>query len=73
MKQYIDTLSKMFTGPKIEITSYQKGSIFKGGKEEKINSTISGMNKTIDSPKENPMTIMLKKLNDKERSNVDTI
>lgn len=73
MKQYIDTLSKMFTGPKIEITSYQKGSIFKDGKEEKINSTISGMNKNIDSPKENPMTIMLKKLKDKERSNVDTI
>ncbi|MGN7328013.1 T7SS effector LXG polymorphic toxin [Bacillus pumilus] len=73
MKQYIDTLSKMFTGPKIEITSYQKGSIFKDGKEEKINSTISGMNKNIDSSKENPMTIMLKKLKDKERSNVDTI
>ncbi|MFP7343140.1 T7SS effector LXG polymorphic toxin [Bacillus safensis] len=73
MKQYIDTLSKMFTGPKIEITSYQKGSIFKGGKEEKISSNISGLNEKIDNPKENPMTIMLKKLKDKERSNVDTI
>ncbi|WP_282068193.1 T7SS effector LXG polymorphic toxin [Bacillus pumilus] len=73
MKQYIDTLSKMFTGPKIEITSYQKGSIFKDGKEEKISSNISGLNEKIDNPKENPMTIMLKKLNDKERANVDTI
>lgn len=73
MKQYIDTLSKMFTGPKIEITNYQKGSIFKGGKEEKINSTISGMNKKIDNPDENPMTVMLRKLNDKEQSNVDTV
>ncbi|MGE1209375.1 T7SS effector LXG polymorphic toxin [Bacillus sp. FSL K6-2841] len=73
MKQYIDTLSKMFTGPKIEITSYQKGSIFKDGKEEKISSNISGLNEKIDNPKENPMMIMLKKLNDKERSNVDTI
>ncbi|WP_406845726.1 T7SS effector LXG polymorphic toxin [Bacillus safensis] len=73
MKQYIDTLSKMFTSPKIEITSYQKGSIFKGGKEEKISSNISGLNEKIDNPKENPMTIILKKLNDKERSNVDTI
>lgn len=69
MKQYIDTLSKMFTGQKIEITSYQKGSIFKDGKEEKISSK----NEKIDNPEENPMTIMLKKLNDKERSNVDTI
>lgn len=73
MKQYIDTLSKMFTGPKIEMTSYQKGSIFKDGKEEKIKSTINGLNEKIDNPKENPMMIMLKKLNEKERSNVDTV
>ncbi|WP_144524045.1 T7SS effector LXG polymorphic toxin [Bacillus pumilus] len=73
MKQYIDALSKMFTGPKIEITSYQKGSIFKDGKEEKISNNISGLNEKIDNPIENPMTIMLKKLNDKERSNVDTV
>lgn len=63
----------MFTSPKIEITSYQKGSIFKDGKEEKISSNISELNEKIDTPKENPMMIMLKKLNDKERSNVDTI
>ncbi|UXO87005.1 MULTISPECIES: T7SS effector LXG polymorphic toxin [Bacillus] len=73
MKQYIDTLSKMFTGPKIEITSYQKGSIFKGVKEEKISSNISGLNEKIDNPKENPMMIMLNKVNDKEQSNVDTL
>ncbi|MER3126115.1 T7SS effector LXG polymorphic toxin [Bacillus pumilus] len=73
MKQYIDTLSTMFTGPKIEMTSYQKGSIFKDGEEEKINSTISRSNKKIDNPDENPIKIMLKKLNDKERSNVDTV
>ncbi|MCY7566938.1 T7SS effector LXG polymorphic toxin [Bacillus safensis] len=73
MKQYLDTLSTMFTSPKIEITSYQKGSIFKGGKEEKISSNISGLNEKIDNPKENPMMIMLNKLNDKEQSNVDTL
>ncbi|MBR0591103.1 T7SS effector LXG polymorphic toxin [Bacillus sp. FSL W8-0920] len=73
MKQYIDTLSTMFTGPKIEMTSYQKGSIFKDGKEEKIKSTINGLNEKIDNPKENPMMIMLKKLNEKEGSNVDTV
>ncbi|MFL0435207.1 T7SS effector LXG polymorphic toxin [Bacillus pumilus] len=72
MKQYINTLSAMFTGPKIDITSYQKGSIFKNGKEEKISSTISGLNDKIDNPKDNPMMIM-KKLREKERTNVETV
>ncbi|MEM5027754.1 T7SS effector LXG polymorphic toxin [Priestia sp. WB3] len=73
MKQYINTLSAMFTGPKIDITSYQKGSIFKNGKEEKINSTISGLNDKIDNPKDNPMMIMLKKLREKQQANVETV
>lgn len=73
MKQYIDTLSTMFTGPKIDITSYQKGSIFKDGKEEKVNSTISGLNDKIDNPKDNPMIIMLKKLKEKRQANVETV
>ncbi len=73
MKQYINTLSAMFTGPKIDITSYQKGSIFKNGKEEKVSSTINGLNDKIDNPKDNPMMIMLKKLREKERTNVETV
>lgn len=73
MKQFINTLSTMFTGPKIDITSYQKGSIFKNGKEEKISNTISGLNDKIDNPKDNPMMIMLKKLSEKEQANVDTV
>lgn len=73
MKQYIDTLSTMFTGPKIDITSYQKGSIFKDGKEEKVSSTISGLNDKIDSPKDHPMMIILKKLKEKQQANVETI
>ncbi|MCK6163002.1 transposase [Bacillus sp. NMCC4] len=73
MKQYINTLSTMFTGPKIDITTYQKGSIFKNGKEEKISSTISGLNDKVDNPKDNPMTLMLKKLSEKERANVETV
>ncbi|MEK4567610.1 T7SS effector LXG polymorphic toxin [Bacillus sp. FSL K6-3458] len=73
MKQYIDTLSTIFTGPKIDITSYQKGSIFKDGKEEKISSTISGLNDKIDNIKENPMMIMLKKLKEKQQANVETV
>ncbi|MBR0602608.1 transposase [Bacillus safensis] len=73
MKQYIDTLSTMFTSPKIDITSYQKGSIFKDGKEEKVSSTISGLNDKIDNPKDNPMIIMLKKLKEKQQANVETV
>ncbi|MGN7283307.1 ribonuclease YeeF family protein, partial [Bacillus altitudinis] len=73
MKEYIDTLGTMFTGPKIEITSYQKGFILKDEEDKKISSTISGLNKKIDNPDETPMMVMLKKLNDKERSNVDTV
>ncbi|MFP7270778.1 T7SS effector LXG polymorphic toxin [Bacillus safensis] len=73
MKQYIDTLSTMFTGSKIDITSYQKGSIFKDGKEEKVSSTISGLNDKIDSPKDHPMMIILKKLKKKQQANVETV
>ncbi|WP_345911015.1 T7SS effector LXG polymorphic toxin [Bacillus altitudinis] len=73
MKQYIDTLGKMFTGPKIEIASYQKGSILKDEEDKKISSNLSELDKKIDNPDENPMMVMLKKLNDKERSNVDTV
>ncbi|MDM5321821.1 T7SS effector LXG polymorphic toxin [Bacillus altitudinis] len=73
MKQFINTLSTMFTGPKIDITTYQKGSIFKDGKEEKVSSTISGLNDKIDNPKDNSMMIMLKKLGEKEQANVRTV
>lgn len=73
MTQYIDTLSTMFTGPKIDITSYQKGSIFKDEKEEKVSSTISGLKDKIDNPKDNPLMIMLKKLKEKQHANVETV
>ncbi|WP_144556338.1 T7SS effector LXG polymorphic toxin [Bacillus pumilus] len=73
MKQFINTLNTMFTGPKIDITTYQKGSIFKNGKEEKISSTIGGLNDKIDNPKDNPMMLMLKKLREKEQANVETV
>ncbi|MGE6624999.1 T7SS effector LXG polymorphic toxin [Bacillus pumilus] len=73
MKQFINTLSTMFTGPKIDITTYQKGSIFKDEKEEKISSNVGGLNDKIDNPKDNPMMIMLKKLREKERTDVETV
>ncbi|QWS50301.1 transposase [Bacillus sp. JNUCC-24] len=73
MKQYIDILSTMFTSPKIDITSYQKGSILKDGKEEKVSSTISGLKDKIGTPKDNPLMIMLKKLKEKQQANVETV
>ncbi|WP_322535911.1 T7SS effector LXG polymorphic toxin [Bacillus altitudinis] len=73
MKEYIDTLGTMFTGAKIEITSYQKGSILKDEEDKKISSNLNELDKKIDNPDENPMMVMLKKLNEKEHSNVDTV
>ncbi|WP_345911009.1 T7SS effector LXG polymorphic toxin [Bacillus altitudinis] len=73
MKEYIDTLGTMFTGAKIGITTYQKGSILKDKEDKKISSNLNELNKKIDNPDGNPMAIMLNKLNDKERSNVDTV
>ncbi|MEK4845003.1 T7SS effector LXG polymorphic toxin [Bacillus altitudinis] len=73
MKEYIDTLGTMFTGAKIGITTYKKGSILKDKEDKKISSNLNELNKKIDNPDGNPMAIMLNKLNDKERSNVDTV
>ena len=70
MKEYIDTLGTMFTGAKIGITTYQKGSILKDKEDKKISSNLNELNKKIDNPDGNPMAIMLNKLNDKERSKV---
>ncbi|MFS0656947.1 polymorphic toxin type 50 domain-containing protein [Bacillus sp. 179-C3.3 HS] len=70
----MDVLGSMFTGPKIEITSYQKGSILKDDTEDKkISSNLNELDKKVNNPDENPMMVMLKKLNEKERSNVDTV
>lgn len=73
MKEYIDTLGTMFTGPKIGITSYPKGSILKDDEDKKISNNLNELDKKIDNPGENPMKIMLKKLNEKEQANVDTV
>ena len=42
MQRYIARLEKMYTGPKIEITGYQKGSILKQDKMD----TLSGNQET---------------------------
>lgn len=45
MKEYIDTLGTMFTGAKIGITTYQKGSILKDKEDKKISSNLNELNK----------------------------
>ncbi|MFO6495826.1 MULTISPECIES: T7SS effector LXG polymorphic toxin [Bacillus] len=55
MQRYITRLEKMYTGPKIEITGYQKGSILKPDEMD-----------TLQPNEETPMEMMLEKL-DKTR------
>ncbi|MDU0069789.1 MULTISPECIES: ribonuclease YeeF family protein [Bacillus] len=56
MQRYITRLEKMYTGPKIEITSYQKGSILKPDKMD----TLSGNQETA-------MGVMLDKLDKRSK------
>ncbi|MED4335696.1 LXG domain-containing protein, partial [Bacillus licheniformis] len=56
MQRYIARLEKMYTGPKIEITGYQKGSILKQDKMD----TLSGNQETA-------MGVMLAKLDKRSK------
>ncbi|MGO4900144.1 ribonuclease YeeF family protein [Bacillus sp. GM2] len=62
MQKYISRLEKMYTGPKIEITGYQKGSILKPDDMD----NLSGNQETA-------MGAMLKKVGDKEDADVNTL
>ncbi|PZW87498.1 ribonuclease YeeF family protein [Bacillus sp. AG442] len=62
MQKYIARLEKMYTGPKIEITGYQKGSILKPDEMD----NLSGNQETA-------MGTMLKKVGDKEDVDVNTL
>ncbi|MFC1284995.1 T7SS effector LXG polymorphic toxin [Bacillus paralicheniformis] len=62
MQRYISRLEKMYTGPKIEITGYQKGSILKPDEMD----NLSGNQETA-------MGTMLKKVGDKEDADVNTL
>ncbi|MEC0488108.1 T7SS effector LXG polymorphic toxin [Bacillus glycinifermentans] len=73
MQKYIARLEKMYTGPKIEITTYQKGSILKSDEELMFNKQVTGMNGDIDNVEPSPMEIMLKKLAEQEETEVDTV
>ncbi|KAA0815532.1 MULTISPECIES: T7SS effector LXG polymorphic toxin [Bacillus] len=62
MQRYMARLEKMYTGPKIEITGYQKGAILKPDEMD----TLSGNQETA-------MGAMLKKVGDKEDADVNTL
>ncbi|MGG4089716.1 T7SS effector LXG polymorphic toxin [Bacillus licheniformis] len=62
MQRYMARLEKMYTGPKIEITSYQKGAILKPDEMD----TLSGNQETA-------MGAMLKKVGDKEDADINTL
>ncbi|NCL93552.1 T7SS effector LXG polymorphic toxin, partial [Bacillus licheniformis] len=62
MQKYIARLEKMYTGPKIEITSYQKGAILKPDEMD-----------TLNGNQETAMGAMLKKVGDKEDADVNTL
>ncbi|MED3657901.1 LXG domain-containing protein [Bacillus velezensis] len=63
MKRYMEQLQRMYTGPKIGITTYSSGSILKSIEEEKLNDTFSTLKPQLASPEQSPMTVMLEKLN----------
>ncbi|MCY7855126.1 T7SS effector LXG polymorphic toxin [Bacillus sonorensis] len=62
MQQYIKKLEKIYTGPKIEITGYQKGSILK---PDKIDS--------LHPNEDTPMEVMLKKVGKKEEAEINKL
>ncbi|MGQ5110963.1 T7SS effector LXG polymorphic toxin [Bacillus halotolerans] len=73
MKKYIDQLETMYTGPKIEITGYKSGSIMRSQEEENINQTFGAINPQMKQADDSPMEMMLKKLGEKEGTEVDSL
>ncbi|WP_227005619.1 T7SS effector LXG polymorphic toxin [Bacillus paralicheniformis] len=73
MQKYIGRLEKMYTGPKIEITGYQKGAILKPDDNSKINGLPGWLQGQLKNAEPSPMEMMLEKLNKNKRSNVDTV
>ncbi|WP_271749827.1 ribonuclease YeeF family protein [Bacillus paralicheniformis] len=76
MQKYIARLEKMYTGPKIEITGYQKGAILKSD-EELMFPNNQVMNRKLENnfneAQPSPMKKMLKKLGNLKETDVDTL
>ncbi|WP_223837357.1 ribonuclease YeeF family protein [Bacillus swezeyi] len=73
MQKYITRLEKMYTGPKIEITGYQKGSILKPDEDTNIKGPVDGLKGELEKAEPSPMEIMLEKLGNQKDSDVDTL
>ncbi|MCF7620135.1 LXG domain-containing protein, partial [Bacillus sonorensis] len=70
MQTYIARLEKMYTGPKIEITGYQKGSILKPDENTTINGPVSGLKGALENAESSAMKTMLEKLGEQKDTNV---
>ncbi|MED1125977.1 T7SS effector LXG polymorphic toxin [Bacillus paralicheniformis] len=73
MQRYMARLEKIYTGPKIEITGYQKGAILKPDDNTKANGLPGGLQGQLENAEPSPMEMMLEKLNKNKRSNVYTV
>ncbi|MCY7752977.1 LXG domain-containing protein [Bacillus haynesii] len=72
MKQYIQQLEKMYTGPKIEISEYKSGSILKPQNDSTISQAPGSLQNDLQNPGETPMEKMLGRFSEKdEKGKID--
>ncbi|WP_249175992.1 T7SS effector LXG polymorphic toxin, partial [Bacillus paralicheniformis] len=72
MKQYIQQLERMYTGPKIEISEYKSGSILNPQNDSTISQASGGLQSDLQNPGETPMEKMLGRFSEKdEKSKID--
>ncbi|MEC0753724.1 LXG domain-containing protein [Bacillus haynesii] len=72
MKQYIQQMEKMYTGPKIEISEYKSGSILKPQNDSTISQAPGGLQSDLQNPGETPMEKMLGRFSEKdEKGKID--
>lgn len=72
MKQYIQQLERMYTGPKIEISEYKSGSILKPQNDSTISQAPGGLQNDLQNPGETPMEKMLGRFSEKdEKGKID--
>ncbi|MED1738790.1 LXG domain-containing protein [Bacillus swezeyi] len=68
MKQYIEQLEKMYTGPRIEISKYKSGSILEAQNDSTINQTSGNLQSDLQNTVETPMEKMLGRLGEKDEN-----
>ncbi|MFJ5793809.1 ribonuclease YeeF family protein [Bacillus atrophaeus] len=74
MKQYIEQLEQMYTGPKIEISTYQSGAIVEPDNSSAINQANGGLQSKLQNPDETPMGKLLKRFSEKdEKGKIDDV